>query len=337
MYSSAAISLFVRPWAASSATSRSVSVSSSEAGARPLIRRSSALAFSAHSGASSSSKIASTCPSASRAARFCFACLRGAEAEQRASALEDPRRRRLLGDGQSATAARRRPARSRRSRLSRSPRRLRPGHSSGTPPPSPMDSQSPYAHLVRLEVGTRSLQLTERDQRLDRVRPERLGRLGHASGEQLTGKLTQVIPGASKLPRASSRCPRDAARPPLDCARQGPRRRRSGSGRRRSGLRRGRHRVRRGASGFARARTAGSRRSTPAGDPARFLDLDASLEQAGSDLRGVLLAVRQSRDYSRDERGISHAVSLLERGRGPAWGLVQPQGDSPTIEVERFV
>src|SRR4029453_38460 len=46
MYSSAPICLFVRPCAASSATRRSVSVSSSEAGARPLIPASSARAFS---------------------------------------------------------------------------------------------------------------------------------------------------------------------------------------------------------------------------------------------------------------------------------------------------
>ena len=74
----AAISLFIRPCAASSATRRSVSVISSEAGARPLIRRSSARAFSAHSRAPSSSKTASDSWSASRAARFCCACRRTA-------------------------------------------------------------------------------------------------------------------------------------------------------------------------------------------------------------------------------------------------------------------
>src|SRR5262245_52830855 len=56
MKSSAAISLFERPSAASSATRRSLSVSSSEGARRPLIRRSSARAFSAHSCAPSSSK-----------------------------------------------------------------------------------------------------------------------------------------------------------------------------------------------------------------------------------------------------------------------------------------
>ena len=76
MNSSAAISLFERPRAASSATRRSVSVNSSDAGARPLIRLSSARALSAQSRAPSSSKIASACSSAWRDAFFCCACLR---------------------------------------------------------------------------------------------------------------------------------------------------------------------------------------------------------------------------------------------------------------------
>ena len=89
MNSSAAISLFVRPCAASSATRCSVSVSSSEGGRRPLIRLSSARAFSAQSRAPSSSKTASA--SLERlAGGFLLLCLpaHDAEAEQRAAALE---------------------------------------------------------------------------------------------------------------------------------------------------------------------------------------------------------------------------------------------------------
>ncbi len=83
MKSSAAISLFERPRAARDATRRSVSVSSSSAGRRPLILRSSALAFSAQSRAPSSSKIPSACSSASREAAFCWACRRTAPRQSR--------------------------------------------------------------------------------------------------------------------------------------------------------------------------------------------------------------------------------------------------------------
>ena len=83
-----------RPRAASSATRRSVSVSSSEAGARPLIRRSSARALSAHSRAPSSSKIAKRLlKRLTRSALLLRPPLHDAQTEQRAAALQRERRR----------------------------------------------------------------------------------------------------------------------------------------------------------------------------------------------------------------------------------------------------
>ena len=71
--SSAAICLFERPVAASLATRSSVSVRLADPRRRPLIRFSSAVAFSAHRRAPSPVKIVSLRSSASRAAPFRFA------------------------------------------------------------------------------------------------------------------------------------------------------------------------------------------------------------------------------------------------------------------------
>ena len=92
--------MFERPSAASDATRCSDSVSSSSAGRRPLIRRSSICAFSAQSRAPSSSKIASACSRAARAGSPLL-CLspHHTEAEQRAAALERKRDAGELGEG----------------------------------------------------------------------------------------------------------------------------------------------------------------------------------------------------------------------------------------------
>ena len=169
MKSAEAISLFERPSAASLATRSSVSVSPSEAGRRPLIRLSSARALSAHRRAPSSSKTASACSSASRAARFCFACL---SAEPRQSSV----RPRSNGYGCSSSSAR-----ARRVGCERAVEvALGGGEQAATARGGrhgPRATETLRVQLVRLEVGARLLELAESDQRLDRVRPDRVRRV----------------------------------------------------------------------------------------------------------------------------------------------------------------
>ena len=202
MKSSAAISLFVRPCAASSATRRSVSVSSSDAGARPLIRLSSARAFSAHSRAPSSSKIASACSSASRAARFCCACRRtDTETEQRPAALQrkppasaSERSNAACAADNSPSAARRRPR-----------QRVAPALAYGLPSRSAL-------RLVRLEVGTRQLQLAEADERLDGVGPDGKGRIVHSARKETPGELAEVVTGRLEVAELELEPTQDAER-----------------------------------------------------------------------------------------------------------------------------
>jgi hypothetical protein len=70
--------------------------------------------------------------------------------------------------------------------------------------------QAPRVHLVRLEVGTGAIELTERDQRLDRIRPERLGRVVHASCKQPLGKLAQVPAGRLQVAESQLEVPERA-------------------------------------------------------------------------------------------------------------------------------
>ena len=86
MYSRTATSRFVSPEAASSATSRSASVSASGAARRSPIRDSSSLACAAQRGAGSPSKMASAASSDRFAAAFALArrCRRPNESSARA-------------------------------------------------------------------------------------------------------------------------------------------------------------------------------------------------------------------------------------------------------------
>ena len=184
MNSSAAISLFERPRAASSATRRSVSVNSSEAGARPLIRLSSARALSAQSRAPRSSKIASACSSAWRDAFFCCACLRtDTETEQRPAALEREGLSVQLGEGALEGGA-------------------RAGHVSlgggeqatatGGDGDGPRVSDASAVLLVSAEVVPGLVELAERDEGLDRISPEWRRRVVVPERERPAGDVAEV-------------------------------------------------------------------------------------------------------------------------------------------------
>ena len=67
--------------------------------------------------------------------------------------------------------------------------------------------------LVRLEVGTRPLQLAKAHERLDRVGPHRERRIVHLAGEQARREVTQVVAGALQIAELELQAPEDAERP----------------------------------------------------------------------------------------------------------------------------
>ena len=189
MKSSAAISLFVRPCAASSATRRSVSVSSSEASAAAADPR------ELGAGLLRPEPCAQLFEDRKRLLERLAGCLlllrlpaHGAEAEQGAAALE--RERRCVGQGglEGCGRSRRVPVGGgEQAATARGAYR-----STGAPQP-------PRVRLVLLQVGTGQLELAERDQGLDRVGPHGLRRVVQPVGKQPLGQLAQVLGGSLEV------------------------------------------------------------------------------------------------------------------------------------------